>query len=288
MAFVVTVTSLNEITSSLVVFACHWIWVCAGSAISSAKSKSLSWSTREHWIVPWYMFLTSYSIVGNEVPQDISMQAIKGFLLVDEIYAAWRPPFKRLLNDYVQNSYLICWWAVDLVGLRPTWFSRNILSTASLIRSRIIRFKIFPEVASSIIPLLHKLTRIPTLYCDCTYSCSQIFIRRTHAPWGTNQLSILQQWCYQVLLICCSLGIWLLFQLQSWLEVHNLYQVLGLLVTVSEVPLEEAYWGAIKSALSLQCLVPHYGYGRSIITALLWRDRISPFESILPLQSQRG
>ena len=54
MVFVLSVLilspSLDETASSLVVFVCIWVRVCARSAKSSAKSRSSSCFTRDHWI----------------------------------------------------------------------------------------------------------------------------------------------------------------------------------------------------------------------------------------------
>jgi len=179
-----------------------------------------------HVLNNWYD-VTRDSIVGHKFPQDISVQAIKGFLMVDEIYPEWPLPFKQLLHDCA-HSMVVIWSAVDLDGLKPAgsltiFYPRLPSYDPGLYHSRPFQrltVALFP--CSSCINWGHlsyiaSLTRIPTLHSDGMYSCSQIFIRRpcsmfTHIP---------RQRCYQVLLICCSLGIWLLCQLQPWLEVHN-------------------------------------------------------------------
>ena len=69
--------------------------------------KPLSCKMRK--LVPSYD-LSGNSVAGHQVPQGVSIQAVKCFLIIYKIYIEWGPPFKWLFYDYTKGGYLVwCW-----------------------------------------------------------------------------------------------------------------------------------------------------------------------------------
>ena len=142
MVFVLSVLilspSLGEITSSLVVFVCIWEWGMCQKCQIIGKIQ---------------IFKLVYKGTLNSWPSGPTGHFCPGYWRLSR--SQWNLQSAVLHSSDCSTIMrrVIIWSAVHLDGLKPAWFYRSNLSTASLIRSRIIRFKTFPVVDRSIIPL---------------------------------------------------------------------------------------------------------------------------------------